>query len=56
MKKYENYASALRSLRKAPQQDLSNEFVQSGVIDKFELQFERVESGLTQRYGDMLTS
>ncbi|PST47672.1 nucleotidyltransferase [Bifidobacterium callitrichos] len=40
MKKYENYASALRSLRKAPQQDLSNEFVQSGVIDKFELQFE----------------
>lgn len=40
MKKYENYASALRSLRQAPDQDLSNEFVQSGVIDRFELQFE----------------
>ncbi|MCH9277101.1 nucleotidyltransferase substrate binding protein [Bifidobacterium amazonense] len=40
MKKYENYASALRSLRHAPEQDLTNEFVQSGVIDKFELQFE----------------
>lgn len=40
MKKYENYRSALESLRKAPEQDLDNEFVQSGVIDKFELQFE----------------
>ena len=40
MRKYENYASALSSLRSAPEQDLANEFVQSGVIDKFELQFE----------------
>ena len=40
MRKYDNYASALASLRLAPEQDLSNEFVQSGVIDKFELQFE----------------
>lgn len=40
MKKYENYASALHSLRQAPSQDLSNEFIQSGIIDKFELQFE----------------
>lgn len=40
MRKYENYVSALASLRKAPEQDLANEFVQSGVIDKFELQFE----------------
>ncbi|KAA8815127.1 nucleotidyltransferase [Bifidobacterium callitrichos] len=40
MKKYENYSSALRSLRQAPSQDLNNEFIQSGVIDKFELQFE----------------
>ena len=40
MRKYENYASALSSLRRAPEQDLANEFVQSGVIDKFELQFE----------------
>ena len=38
--KYENYVSALKSLRKAPEQDLSNDFIQSGIIDKFELQFE----------------
>lgn len=40
MKKYENYAAALEVLRRAPEQDLSNEFVQGGVIDKFSLQFE----------------
>ena len=40
MKKYENYVSALKSLRKATEQDLSNDFIQSGIIDKFELQFE----------------
>ena len=40
MRKYDNYASALTALRRAPEQDLTNEFVQSGIIDKFELQFE----------------
>ena len=40
MKKYENYVAALEVLRRAPEQDLSNEFVQSGVIDKFTVQFE----------------
>ena len=40
MKKYENYVSALSTLVTAPEQDLSNEFVQSGIIDKFSLQFE----------------
>ena len=40
MKKYDNYAFALASLREAPQQDLNNEFIQSGIIDKFKLQFE----------------
>lgn len=40
MRKYDNYASALAALRRAPEQDLTNEFVQSGIIDKFELQFE----------------
>ena len=40
MKKYENYVSALNSLRKAPEQDLGNDFIQSGIIDKFGLQFE----------------
>ena len=40
MKKYENYVSALNSLRKAPEQDLGNDFIQSGIIDKFGLQFD----------------
>lgn len=40
MNKYNNYAAALSTLEQAPRQDLSNEFVQSGIIDKFELQFE----------------
>lgn len=40
MKRYENYVSALGVLAGAVEQDLSNEFVQSGVIDKFYLQFE----------------
>ena len=40
MKKYENYASALETLSTASSQDLENEFVQSGIIDKFSLQFE----------------
>ncbi|OZG64061.1 HI0074 family nucleotidyltransferase substrate-binding subunit [Bifidobacterium eulemuris] len=40
MRKYENYAAALRSLSQAPQQDLDNEFVQSGVIGKYKTQFE----------------
>ena len=44
MRKYENYASALKTLSTASSQDLENEFVnefvQSGVIGKFSLQFE----------------
>ena len=40
MRKYENFASALKTLYTASSQDLENEFVQSGVIDKFSLQFE----------------
>lgn len=40
MKRYENYVSALNTLSTASEQDLENEFVQSGVIDKFSLQFE----------------
>lgn len=40
MAKYANYKSNLEVLRRAPEQDLENEFVQSGVIDKFSLQFE----------------
>ena len=40
MRKYENFSSALKTLYTASSQDLENEFVQSGVIDKFSLQFE----------------
>lgn len=40
MKKYDNYRAALESLRRTPEQDLGNEFVVSGVISKFALQFE----------------
>lgn len=40
MKKYDNFVSALSTLEQAPVQDLSNEFIQGGVIGKFALQFE----------------
>lgn len=40
MAKYANYQSNLAVLRQAPDQDLGNEFVQSGIIDKFVMQFE----------------
>lgn len=40
MKKYENYVAAFDVLRRAPEQDLTNDFVQSGIIDKFAVQFE----------------
>ena len=42
MKKFENYASNLRVLARADKEDLNNEFVISGVIDKFSVQFELV--------------
>ena len=40
MKKFKNYASNLRVLARADKEDLNNEFVISGVIDKFSVQFE----------------
>lgn len=40
MKKYENYVSHLRVLRRADQEELDNEFIISGIIDKFSIQFE----------------
>lgn len=40
MAKYENYKANLEVLRRAPDQDLQNEFVQGGIIDKFSMQFE----------------
>ena len=40
MKKYDNYVANLNVLEGAADQDLSNEFVASGIISKFSLQFE----------------
>lgn len=40
MKKYENYATHLAVLERAYGQELENEFIVSGIIDKFFIQFE----------------
>lgn len=40
MKKFENFVSNLNTLSKAEGEDLSNEFIISGIIDKFFIQFE----------------
>lgn len=40
MKKYENFAANLSVLSKADKEDLENEFILSGIIDKFFVQFE----------------
>ena len=40
MKKFDNYQSNLRVLETAKEQDLDNEFIVSGIIDKFFVQFE----------------
>lgn len=40
MKKFENYKSNLAILVSAKNEDLNNEFILSGIINKFNLQFE----------------
>ncbi len=40
MKKFDNFVSNLAVLQKSPEQDLNNEFIVSGIIDKFSIQFE----------------
>lgn len=40
MKKYDNFCSNLHVLSQAYEQDLENEFIISGIIDKFFVQFE----------------
>jgi nucleotidyltransferase substrate binding protein (TIGR01987 family) len=40
LKKFDNYRSNLRVLETAQEQDLANEFIVSGIIDKFFVQFE----------------
>ena len=51
MRKFENYAAALDVLSRASEQDLDNEFVQSGIIDKFSLQFVTLASELSVMLG-----
>lgn len=40
MGKYKNFNNNLQVLKSAPEQDLSNEFILGGIIDKFSMQFE----------------
>lgn len=40
MKKFDNYCNNLAVLEKAYKEDISNEFIISGIIDKFSIQFE----------------
>ena len=40
MKKFENFEANLEVLKRAKDEDLTNEFIISGIIDKFFLQFE----------------
>lgn len=40
MKKFDNYVSNLRVLERADREELDNEFIISGIIDKFSIQFE----------------
>lgn len=40
MRRFDAYSQALSVLEHAPEQDLANEFIQSGIVDKFSLQFE----------------
>ena len=40
MKKYDNFHNHLNVLKKAHKEDLNNEFIISGIIDKFFIQFE----------------
>ena len=40
MKKFDNYKSNLTILSQAHNEDLENEFIISGIIDKFFIQFE----------------
>ena len=40
MKKFDNFSSNLAVLSKAHNEDLENEFIISGIIDKFFIQFE----------------
>lgn len=54
MKRFDNFAANLSVLSRAGQQDLANEFVMSGIIHKFFIQFElgwKVLKGLLRYEG-----
>lgn len=40
MRKFDNYCNTLAVLEKAYKEDIQNEFIVSGIIDKFSIQFE----------------
>ena len=42
MKKFDQYCANLQVLSQAPLEDLENEFILSGILNKFSLQFELV--------------
>lgn len=59
MKRFDQYMKALSVLSRAGEQDLGNEFIQSGVIDKFSLQFElgwKVLKDLLRYEGDAVAA
>lgn len=54
MKKFDYYCRHLEVLKRAEQEDLYNEFIVSGIIDKFFLQFEQLRAAIEKRYGNAL--
>ena len=66
MKKFEQFSRHLQVLRRADKEDITNEFIISGVIDKFYIQFElgwkvlkdyiplfeKMEQAVKNRYSD----
>ena len=59
MRRFDQYMKAFSVLSHANEQDLENEFVQSGVIDKFSLQFElgwKVLKDLLRYEGDAMAA
>jgi len=56
MKRYDEYSRHLEVLKRALQEDLTNEFIISGIVDKFFIQFElgwKVLKGLLSYEGNI---
>ncbi|MGN0362119.1 MAG: HI0074 family nucleotidyltransferase substrate-binding subunit [Bilifractor sp.] len=59
MEKYENYCNNLKVLERAGEEDLTNEFIVSGIIDKFMIQFElawKLLKELLKYEGDLVSA